>query len=96
MRGDIHPCAVRLMSQLPVRTVKRRPPDRMSRQLEHYHANKELRGRGKSVIFGKGGKARKVMIGGITYPSATEASKTLHKSTAKIYQWLRSGDAEYV
>jgi len=95
MRGDIPTPALRLLSSLPVRTIERRPVERMSRQLEHYHANKELRGRGKSVIFGKGGKARPVKIGPVVYPSATDAARTLRKSTGKIYEWLRTGEAEY-
>ena len=91
MKGDLHPAAVRLSSALPVRTHERKPPPRMDKA----HFGKGARGRGITVIFGKGGKARPVRIGRVTYETATQAAKMLHKSTAKIYEWLRDGTARY-
>ena len=90
MRGDMPQPALRLMSSCVVRTHERRIPERVNL------GNPLPVKKAHSLIFGKGGKARKVMIGGVTYPSATDAARTLRRSTAKIYEWLRSGEAEYV
>ena len=92
MKTDMPPAALRLMATCPVHIHERKQPERAPNL-----GNRALnRGRGITVIFGKGGKARPVKIGGRTYPSATDAARTLRKSTAKIYEWLRSGEAQYV
>lgn len=90
MKNDIPPAAMRLLSALPVRTIERRPPERPKPNLGN-----PAPVRGRAVLFGKGGVARPVRVGGITFLSATEAARKMRKSTAKIYEWLRKGEAEY-
>ena len=89
MKGDLPSAALNLLSSCQVRTHERRIPERVNL------GNPVPVKKAHSLIFGKGGKARKVRIGGVIYPSATNAAKTLHKSTKRIYEWLRSGEAEY-
>ena len=91
MRDDICAAACRLMASCPVHTHERKPPPPPDRA----HFGTGNRGRGITVIFGKGGKARPIKIGRMTFVSATEAARTLRKSTGKIYEWLRDGTARY-
>ena len=91
MRADLA-AALRLASALPVHTHERKPPVapvNLGNRSKH-------RGRGVTVVFGRGGKARKVRIGATVYDTVTDAARTRRKSTRTIYEWLRDGRAEYV
>ena len=91
MRNDLPAAACRLMASCPVHTHERKPPE-----VKPNLGNRNVkRGRALTVIFGKGGKARRVRIAGTTYESASNAARSLHKSTGKIYEWLRDGTARY-
>ena len=92
MRDDIPAAAFRLMNALPVRTHERKVIERAPNL-----GNRSVhQGRGITVIFGKGGKARRVLIDGVNYESVTDAARTMHKSPKTIYGWLRVGQAVYV
>lgn len=93
MKHDLPAAAQRLMSSCSVHTYEREQPARSS---ENRGKRAKNRGRGITLIYGKGGSARPVEVEGRTYASAAQAAVALHKSTRTIYAWLRTGEAKYL
>lgn len=93
MRPDLD-AATRLFGFLPVHTHEQKAPVRNKPNLGNQTPARE-RPRRRADLFGRGGKARAVKIGNALYESVGEASRVRHKSKRLIYQWLRTGDAEY-
>lgn len=98
MKSDPPAAALRLLQSLPVRTHAARLPERRLAPQQRPGYTKPLAhkaGREITVVYGKGGKARPVRIGGIEYLSVTDAAQKLHRANRTIYAWLGSGEAEY-
>lgn len=89
MTGDLPEAALRLMSQLPVRTHTRKPEAQGSGGARHMGPGAYQRG--KALLFGRGGVARPVRVGKTVYASASECARKRHISTRDLYDWLRDG-----
>jgi len=88
MRGDIHPAAYRLLTQLPVRThtAPEPPPPYITMARRKPMPN-------------PGGKfrvAKPVRVRGREFPSICAATRCLHVSLQTLYKWLNEGKAEYL
>lgn len=71
---------LRLLTQLPVRTHERRRGD-------YYDA---------SVEAAAEASRKRVRIGDMVYPSIRQAALAQKRATKTIWNWLQTGEAEYV
>lgn len=84
MKGDIPQAAVNLSSSLPVVTHTQRDPDQRKLKRPTIYPPK------------KGPEGLPVRIAGVEYASLKEARRKLRKGAKTLYNWLDSGQAEYI
>ena len=89
MKGDLPQAALRLLTQLPVRTHTAPPPPPPYITLAQR----------RKAMPNPGGKfrvAKPVRARGKEFPSIYAATRGLHVSLQTIYKWLETGKAEYL